>query len=350
MPIIGCITVNTEFQGNKMSTNALVSKGGDNFLLGMPGAEKHGLIIDCRNKSIKFLNGIQTSYRLVSKRCQCQTKSEPENFEVRPISPIPLKSPKHLTVLLPGERLTLQAEPGQVLGKHVAIVPHENCKPITDATSWLTPSVSKVDNRTVVVKNSSRNFQKVASKDLVAHVLPLVEANQVLMCSEEEFRPRPPAESSWKDITLDPDNILTSQVKEKFNDINRNFSQVFQSDLPRYNGCFGRVEAVINVPTNIPNAARLKQVPWYPKSRLIELQNIIDELEEKGALARPQDIGVDVQVVSPSFLVAKKPASKGFRMVTAFGQLASLVKVPPTPITSVDQVLRWRMEVDHGNT
>ena len=50
--------------------------------------------------------------------------------------------------------------------------------------------------------------------------------------------------------------------------------------------------------------------------------------------------------MSPSFLVAKKPPSKGYRLVTAFGALAQHVKNPAAPIVSTDQVLRrlssWR--------
>ena len=72
-----------------------------------------------------------------------------------------------------------------------------------------------------------------------------------------------------------------------------------------------------------------------------------DELEEKGALSRPHDIGVDLEVLSPSFLVAKRPPSNGSRLVTSFGLLANHVKNPPTPITSTDQVLKrlssWKL-------
>merc|ERR1711923_660420 len=107
-------------------------------------------------------------------------------------------------------------------------------------------------------------------------------------------------ETSFRDVCLDPDNLLNPQVKKAFERTNAEFSQVFQSDLPRYNGFYGKVEASINVPKGLPQSSRLKHCPWYPKKMLLELQAKMDELEAKGALARPQDHDINVEAVSPS--------------------------------------------------
>ena len=42
---------------------------------------------------------------------------------------------------------------------------------------------------------------------------------------------------------------------------------------------------MINVPKALPPSLRLKEVPWYPCKKLVELQEKFDELEGKGALA-----------------------------------------------------------------
>ena len=57
-------------------------------------------------------------------------------------------------------------------------------------------------------------------------------------------------------------------------------------------------------------------------------------------MARPQDIGVNLEAMSPSFLVKKKPPSNGYRLVTSFGNLAAYVKTAPSPMASTDSVLR----------
>ena len=55
-------------------------------------------------------------------------------------------------------------------------------------------------------------------------------------------------------------------------------------------------------------------------------------------LARPEDVGVVVTFVSPSFLVKKPDGSH--RFVTAFNSLSQYVKILPTASTSCDSVLR----------
>ena len=137
---------------------------------------------------------------------------------------------------------------------------------------------------------------------------------------------RVPKDPSWHDVIVDPDNILPKDIVDKFKSLNQQFSVVFQPDLPAYNGAFGRVEASINIPQNMPPSERLKQAPWYPKKLINELQDYFDDLGDKGVLAAPQDLipPVHVEAMSPSFLVAKK--SKGYRMVTSFGHLAACQK------------------------
>ena len=74
------------------------------------------------------------------------------------------------------------------------------------------------------------------------------------------------------------------------------------------------------------------------------LQDKFDELESQGVFARPEDVGVVVQHVSPSFLV-RKP-SGGHRLVTAFTALGEYIKTLPTTMPTVESILRtvseWR--------
>ena len=57
-------------------------------------------------------------------------------------------------------------------------------------------------------------------------------------------------------------------------------------------------------------------------------------------MKRPQDIGVNIEAMSASFLVKKKPPSNGYRLVTSFGNLAAHVKTAPSPMASTDNVHR----------
>ena len=55
--------------------------------------------------------------------------------------------------------------------------------------------------------------------------------------------------------------------------------------------------------------------------------------------ARPEDVGVVVQHVSPSFLV-KKSSGTGHRLVTAFTSLGEYIKSLPSLMPTVESTLR----------
>ena len=79
-------------------------------------------------------------------------------------------------------------------------------------------------------------------------------------------------------------------------------------------------------------------MPQYSRDKLVELQDKFDELEFKGVFCRPEDIGVSVEYLNPSFLV-KKP-SGGYRLVTAFADVGRYRKPQPSLMPDVDSILR----------
>ena len=89
---------------------------------------------------------------------------------------------------------------------------------------------------------------------------------------------------------------------------------------------------------------RKGSVPQYSRNRLEDLQLKCDELEAMGVLAKPEDVGVTVEYLNPSFLV-KKP-SGDFRLVTAFSEVAKYAKPQPSLMPNVDntlrQIARWK--------
>ena len=62
----------------------------------------------------------------------------------------------------------------------------------------------------------------------------------------------------------------------------------------------GTIRANMNMgPVEPP--PRKGKIPLYNHSNLQQLQLEADKLEELGVLAKPEDVGVDVKFVSPSF-------------------------------------------------
>ena len=339
MTILGETTVSGNYQGYEFHLNALVAKDGDPLLLGMPGAEKLGLIINCDNKTITFRNGKTIKYRSLGINCDTCSKKD-LNLQSVQIRRTFFQTPKKQNVLVPGEEIELKCIENIPDGRY-AIEPHQNSKLVSQPSEWITPKIVEVSDNTVRLSNESLHLQTVARNDKIAQASQLVTIDNIEPLSHQELQKQQRKQDpTYIDVTVDPDQILPASITKQFLALNKEYQEVFNSDLPRYNGKFGRVEAVINVPQSLPTSSRMKEVPWYPRTKLIEMQEKIDELEAKGAFARPQDVGIEVEVVNPSFLVAKKPASRGHRLVTAFGNLACHVKNPQPPMQSTDQVLR----------
>ena len=82
-------------------------------------------------------------------------------------------------------------------------------------------------------------------------------------------------------VKVDPDNMLTDADRSKFQNLNREFDYVFCSQLPGYNGAFGKFEATINMdPAQPPQ--RKGRIPQYSRDKLLELQQKFDQLEQLG--------------------------------------------------------------------
>ena len=103
-----------------------------------------------------------------------------------------------------------------------------------------------------------------------------------------------------KHVIVDPNNQLSNEWKEKFCVLNKQFDSVFEPVIGRYNDASGRLRARITFGPVLPPSQKL-HAPCYGRDNLQILQDKFDELEAQGVFARPEDVGVTVQHVSPFF-------------------------------------------------
>ena len=119
-------------------------------------------------------------------------------------------------------------------------------------------------------------------------------------------------------VQMDPDSRLPPDIAKQFRALHKEYDAVFDPNYGGYNGAVGPFEARVNMrPVEPPQ--RKGRLPLYPRGRLVELQEKFDALESLGVFKRPEDIGVAVEYLNPSFLV-KKP-NGGSRLVTAFADV-----------------------------
>ena len=136
------------------------------------------------------------------------------------------------------------------------------------------------------------------------------------------MRPKcsPPFSSA---LSVDPDNLLPDQSRRKFQQLLQEYDRVFDPQIIGYSGAAGPIQATVDIgPVQPPQ--RKGRIPQYSRNQLVELQAMFDELEQAKVFRRPEDLGITVEYLNPSFLV--KTPSGGHRLVTALADVARYSK------------------------
>ncbi|CAH3035332.1 unnamed protein product, partial [Porites lobata] len=245
-----------------------------------------------------------------------------------------LRAPSSTTVLWPGDYVELDVPPD--LGEdHVLALQPRTDTPVrkhTKATSiWPEPQILEAVGTKVRLVNSSQEPKLIGRHEHHSQILPTEETSSFtptpsLPCLPQPVKPKSslPFSSS---VSIDPDNILPEDLRVRFRQLLQTYDRIFDPDITGYNGAAGPILASVNIgPVQPPQ--RKGRVPQYSRNQLVELQAKFDELEQAQVFRRPEDLGITVEYLNPSFLV-KKP-SGGHRLVTAFADVARYSKPQPS--------------------
>ena len=141
-------------------------------------------------------------------------------------------------------------------------------------------------------------------------------------------------------IKLDPDNLLSAESQAQFITLHKQYDNVFNPTFQGYNGASGPIKTVVNMGPVLP-PQRKGRLPQDSRDKLVELQDKFDSFEQQGVFARPDDIGITVEYLNPSFLIKKK--SGGYRLVTAFSDVGRYSKPEPSHVDSTSRsIAQWK--------
>ena len=258
-----------------------------------------------------------------------------------------LRAPSHSTVLLPGEFVELsvpvELSSHETLALEPRIVPQKGVAP--PDPSWPEPCmVSSVAGK-VRIPNLTPEPRLIRKHEHFCQVRPVYVPPEPRADSHPHVSNRPSpsgvsrgTQHRFSDpISLDPDGIIHVDTKRDFQSLHAEFEDVFDPAYTGYNGAIGPFEAVVNMgPVQPPQ--RKGRLPLYSRNSLVDLQEKFDELEQQGVFARPEDVGISVEYLNPSFLVKK--ANGSFRLVTAFADVGRYAKPQPSLMPDVDSTLR----------
>lgn len=276
-------------------------------------------------------------------RYDCDTSPAPDTPVARR-APCTLRAPVSQTVW-PGDYLELTA-PEFAPESCISIEPTLSSPRQGDpADPWPRPTVTQLVAGKIRVPNLSASPVHVRQHSHLCKIYSVTSPSAKPATQPPDLSV-PPALAPGAHVgvvRIDPDNILPPFIRSQFADLMDEYASVFNPSFPGYNGAKGPIKGVVNIGAVQP-PQRPGRVPQYEHSRLNELQTKFDELEALGVFRKPEDVGVVVEYVNPSFLVHK--AGGGTRLVTDFSSVSQYCKPQPSLMPDVESTLRtiggWR--------
>ena len=213
------------------------------------------------------------------------------------------------------------------------------------------PQFSHIVGGKIRILNPSPLPISVNKNDQIADIRLVIDQDPIQFDQSLYPKPRPTiAVSEISKICCDPDNQLSNSEQDLFRNINQKYSSIFSSKLGRYNGSLGDLNARIILNNNAIDP------PSFPCKKIIQTekledmkQDIMNQMEADGILVRPEDVGVTLTHVHPSFLVPKmedgNPTGE-YRLVTNLQSLSPYIKPTRIPLPTIDdafrQLGRWK--------
>ena len=331
IPAVG--EIDETFQRNnwQVQFKAIVTKNLHcDFVAGNNFIKENFIIQDLKNKTIKVHNKFtvpETNKQLIMPTTANNT----------------IVQNNHISVLLPGQTISYNVpHQDETL---LAIQPWFQNK----NTNWPTPQLCTVRNGQIQVNNNTPTpiyLNKEAPKLQIRTTKEITHSNLQPDCQYQQVKIQT-HQPNLEDIQINTTGVDT-HVINYIKEVNNKYKNVFDDDLKEgYNMQFGKHICKLNwANVNRPPASKVHTVNYDHKTKCL-LQQVCDLLTEQGVLAVPQDYNIQIQHVSPSFLVRKQKAKnknkdqltpKDVRLVVNFGKLNEYLINIPSPITKPKQV------------
>ena len=333
LDIVGEVSLNLSYKGHTLVLVALVAVNLDDEVLGgTPFMDSNDVWVRPKKKILGIGEAIY-EYKIDGSSALSNNRVQVEV----------IRSPHTLTVW-PGDFVEMEV-PDIFAGEDVGLEPRTDT-PLNSkclhSNIWPPPQIITCSDKTIRIPNLSSEPKTIRKGEHFCQIRNLTIAPS----QSESAQPHSTNDSkqilkdnqfAYKEVTIDPHDITPIDYKNRLECLCESYGHVFSPKFSGYNGRDGNVKATVNMGPVMP-PQRKGRMPLYNKDKLTLLQNKFDELEELGVFARPENVGINIEYLNPSFLV-KKPRG-GYRLVTDFGEVAHYAKPQPSLMPDMDSILR----------
>ena len=256
-----------------------------------------------------------------------------------------IRAPDTTTTLWPGDYMEVTVPVS--MSEFLVVEPQYDSPLIQQGVNmWPEPDILRCVGDKIRIPNQSSEPLIIKKHIHIGHVVAISppDPTSVPVINDEVPAPvcTPPPKNdpptpSHISIEIDRDIVPGPMIRE-FRALHEEHADVFDpSSIPGYNNAVGPCEAVVNMGPVQP-LQRKGRVPQYSRQKLHELQNKFDKLQSLGVFSRPEEAGITVEYINPSFLINKP--SGGYRLVTSFADVGRYSKPQPSILPDVDSTLR----------
>ena len=321
LQIVGEVRFTMTWKNYTLHFEGLVSRHlGSEILAGMPFMKSNAILVDPMEDAL-YIRGEKHVYLPQNALGNKASISRVVSAAICPSS----------TTLFPSDYVDVVCS-NNLPDTQVLLQPSEENK-------WIKDNVTYSINGKIRVVNDSPLPVKIDQNQILGSVYQIND-NQPEIQHLDIAKPPPKdqGENNFLKIEFNPQSLdIDPNWENKFKDLHKKYSSVFDNNLPGYNGKFGAISAYVNVGDSLP-PQRKGRIPQYSRGLLSELQNQFDTLETMGVFAKPESVGTYAEYANPSFLVKKPDGS--YRLVTSFGEVAAHNKPTPTVTPTMDTTLR----------
>ena len=311
------------------------------IIAGIPFMEQNDISIHFKRRLIALSNGSTVGYSQVTRQPGLSGKVSSVSVRATQL----LRNPADAVTLWPGSYIDIPIPHEFPRDCALAIEPRRDlvCSLPAGSGVWPEPEIVEAVGSSVRLVNHKASPIHVAKSQHICQASLAVSTDDPTLVQERaQYAAVTPTSSSehikLDDISVDPDSVLPTEIRAKFVALHQEFKEVFSARYKGYNGASGPFTASVNMGPVLP-PQRKGKLPLYNRKNLVLQQQMFDDLESLGVLQRPEDIGISVENVSPSFLVAK-PNGRGWRLVTAFAEIGQYCRPTPSLMPTIDNTLR----------
>ena len=181
--------------------------------------------------------------------------------KVRRAQSFVLRGPDHRTVVLPGESILLKTPEDVPSDIRYAVEPRfDNTCP-----SWITPHEVQAVDHTIPLRNHTSEPVIIHKHAHLCQIRSIIDASDIQDgCDAELINTDPKAAVTLpfsSTISIDPDNIVSNEIKERCATIHQTYDHVFNPNIGKYNGASGNIEGNVNMGPTLPPQRKGRLIP-----------------------------------------------------------------------------------------